>query len=47
VPTEVVYAPGLVVKLAVGAVVSIVMTRVEATPRAKLFDASLIADEFS
>jgi hypothetical protein len=43
VPTEVVYAPGLVVKDAVGATVSTVMVRVDGVAIAKLFDASLIA----
>ena len=46
-PTAVVYAPGLVVNEAVGAVVSTVIVRVDATPSAKLFAASLIAEELS
>jgi hypothetical protein len=43
VPTEVVYAPGLVVKDAVGATVSTVIVRVDGVATAKLFDASRIA----
>jgi len=53
VPTEVVYAPGLVVKEAVGAAVSTVIIRVEvrklfaALLTTKLFEESLIAPEMS
>ena len=51
--TEVTYAPGLVVKDAVGATVSTVMIRVDARklfsalPTMKLFDASRMTPEFN
>ena len=46
-PADVVYAPGLVVKDAVGAVVSTMIVRVDVAASAKLFAASLIADALS